>query len=145
MEGLLGGRLQLDSRPELEPFALRWQDRLLNASRGEQAADWRISEHADLKGLALIPGVRISLFWKWVSLFSTFTPTIGTPHLCIARVLFNRPLCSSSSRPRRDLDSRRVCWEMQSDIHGARHESPMRTRHLMPASGYRCARPWKSS
>lgn len=30
MEVLLGWRLQLDSRPELEPFALRWQDRLRN-------------------------------------------------------------------------------------------------------------------
>ena len=45
MEVLLGWRLQLDSRPELEPFALRWEDRLLNASRGEQAADGRIRKH----------------------------------------------------------------------------------------------------
>jgi len=35
----------VDSRPEFEPSALRWQDRLLNARSGEQADDGRIREH----------------------------------------------------------------------------------------------------
>ena len=60
MEGLLGGRLQLDSRPELEPF-VRLEDRLLNASRGEQAADGRIREHR-----AGLPATQKSINLEWM-------------------------------------------------------------------------------
>ncbi len=52
MEVLLGWRLQLDSRPELEPFALRWQDRLLTIS-GEQSANGRKSEHVWSRSFAI--------------------------------------------------------------------------------------------